>query len=287
MLIDEYRGRLCVARMCELLGVSTSAYYGWVGRDRVVGNNDTALAEKIRKIVLEFAGYGYRRVTAELKRRGHIVNHKHILRIMQENKLTKKKKRRYIAITDSAHGLKVYPNLAKGFVPTEIDRLWVADITYVRLQQGFVYLAVIVDVFSRRVVGWALRDYLHHELSLAALRMALVRRSIRPGLLHHSDRGVQYVCHDYVELLLTNSIAISMSRSGNPYDNAFAESFMTTLKKEEVNLSEYEDIFDALGRIGYFIEDVYNCKPCALFDCPVSGVQSNTADPDLPVMKAA
>ncbi len=135
-----------------------------------------------------------------------------------------------------------------------------ADLTYIRLRNQFVYLAAILDVFSRKVVGWALRNYLNRELALAALRMALARRNPAPGLIHRSDRGVQYACQDYTQLLLTNNIAISMSRPANPYDNAFAESFMATLKKEEVNLSEYENIFDALSRIGYFIEDVYNSK---------------------------
>lgn len=261
MIIDEYRGRLSVERACELMDVSRSAYHSWrrSGATDKSGVDDE-LAKEIEAITLEFAGYGYRRVTQELHRRGYGDNHKRVQRIMQEKNLTRKKRRRKVKTTDSTHGLPTYPNLAKDFIPTGINQLWIADITYIRLKYEFVYLAAILDAFSRKTVGWALRDFLTHELALAALRMALARRDIKPGLIHHSDQGVQYACKDYVEALKQNKIVVSMSRVGNPYDNAMAESFMATLKKEEVYLYEYDDIFEALSRIGYFIEDVYNHK---------------------------
>jgi transposase InsO family protein len=171
-----------------------------------------------------------------------------------------KRKRTYAVTTESAHEYAIYPNLVRGIKLTRTNQLWVADITYIRLKGEFVFLAVILDAFSRKVVGWALRDYLEHELALAALRMAFARRDIEPGLIHHSDRGTQYACRSYVWELEHSGIAISMSRSGNPYDNAKAESFMATLKKEEVYLATYKNMYDAQLRIGRFIEDVYNEK---------------------------
>lgn len=246
--------------MCTLLGISASAYYAWARNGTGAQDKDAALIKKIERVAAEFKSYGYRRVTAELKRQGSLVNHKRMLRIMKERGLIKQRKRAYVATTDSAHEYCIYPNLTKGLVLTRMNQLWVADITYIRLRSEFVYLAAILDGFSRKVVGWALRDYLGHELALAALRMALMRRDIRPGLIHHSDRGTQYASRGYVWELEQSDIAISMSRSGNPYDNAKAESFMATLKKEEVYLNKYSHINDALIRIGRFIEDVYNEK---------------------------
>lgn len=211
MLIHEYKDRLPVYRACELLKVSKSAYYEWAkAKPSCAISGDASLIEEIEKTALEFPGYGYRRITEELKRRGWAVNRKRILSLMRQNGLTKKKKRRCISTTDSSRGLKAYPNLAKDFTPSGIDEIWVADITYVRLRDGFAYLAAIIDGFSRKVVGWALRDRLNRELSLAALRMALARRKPAPGLIHHSDRGVQYSCSEYVDLLFANDIAISM-----------------------------------------------------------------------------
>ena len=262
MLIEEYRGRLPTGTMCKLVKISKSAYYHWKS-DRGESRNyskETALKKEIEKIVLEFPGYGYRRVTVELKRRGYIINHKKVLQVMRENNLTKKRKRRYICTTDSAHSLAIYPNLVKEFVPTGINQLWVADITYIYLRYEFVYLAAILDAFSRKVVGWALKSTLSRELSLCALRMALTRRQFAPGLIHHSDRGIQYASKEYVNLLKDYGIVISMSATGNPYENAQAESFMATLKREEVYLSDYENMAEAQERIGCFIEDVYNVK---------------------------
>jgi len=222
--------------------------------------HDRALIEQIKEIVLELSGYGYRRVTAELKRRGYPVNHKKVLCIMRKNNLTLKKKRHRFSTTNSNHGFFVYPNLAKHMIPSMINQLWLADITYIRLRYEFAYLAAILDSFSRKVVGWSLKRSLDHELTLSALRMALVRRDISPGLIHHSDRGVQYACGEYTDLLKKNGILISMTAAGNPYENAQAESFIATLKREEVYLSQYDDVSEALLRIGHFIEDVYNSK---------------------------
>lgn len=260
MLIDEFRGRLPVRRMCELLRVSKTAYYRWFYKLPSVERADAELEKMIEEIVREFSGYGYRRITRHLRRLGRCVNHKKVLAIMRAKNLIKRRKRRFVKTTDSDHGLPVFPNLIRRFIPSGVNQLWVADITYIRLRREFVYLAVILDALSRRVVGWNLRDTLDRQLSLSALRMALIKREIGPGLIHHSDRGVQYACREYIDLLKSSGISISMSRAGNPYDNAKAESFMATLKKEEVHLFEYDDLSEARSRIGSFIEDVYNEK---------------------------
>jgi len=262
MHICEYKNRLLLTRMCELSGVSRSAYYSWCSsRDmQNVNSGDVTILKEIEKIVLEFAGYGYRRVTAETKRRGYVVNHKRILRIMRQANLTIKKKRSRFCTTNSNHGLPVYPNLAKEIIPSSVNQLWISNITYIHLKYEFAYLAAILDSFSRKIVGWALKGYLDHELTLSALRMALARRDIAPGLIHHSDRGMQYACREYTDLLKKNGILISMAAAGNPYENAQVESFIATLKREEVYLSQYDDITEALLRIGHFIEDVYDTK---------------------------
>lgn len=252
---------LPVERKCEITGIARSSYY----RMAVHVAGDTPeyvqVLDQIHDICLEMNRYGYRRVTAELHRRGFRINHKCVLRLMRkDNLLCLRRKRKWISTTNSAHGYRVYPNLAKGLVLTSLDQLWVADITYVRLEREFVYVAVILDAFSRRAIGWALRRHLDTELSLSALRMALATRSVTAGLIHHSDRGVQYAANDYTDLLSKNGITISMSRRGNPYDNAWAESFMKTLKHEEVLLNEYETLHDAEANIGHFIDLVYNSK---------------------------
>ena len=170
------------------------------------------------------------------------------------------RKRKFVVTTDSNHGRKVYPNLARYLVLTGVDQLWVADITYIRLQDEFVFLAVILDAYSRRVIGWALDRTLEEELTLGALRMALARRVVEPGLVHHSDRGSQYASSDYTDLLKDHGITISMSRKGNPWDNAACESFMKTLKYEEVHRNEYQDLAEARTSIHDFLEKVYNQK---------------------------
>jgi len=257
-LIDSGRA-LNITAACRLFGVSTSAYYHWLARKDEPAP-DTDLRDEIEAITLEFAGYGYRRVTAELARRGFIANHKRVLRIMSEEHLLCQIRKGFVTTTDSSHGLAIYPSLARDLVLSGIDQLWVADITYIRLLREFVYLAVILDAFSRKVVGWHLSQRIDTKLCLAALEMALSTRKPTAGLVHHSDRGVQYASGEYIALLNEHGITVSMSRSGNPYDNAKAESFFKTLKAEEVYLFEYETFGEANMRIPHFIEDVYNQK---------------------------
>jgi len=219
-----------------------------------------ALIARIEAVIEEFPGYGYRRVTKELHRRGFRDNHKKVLRVMKQQGLTRKPKRRWVRTTNSEHAHRVYPNLAQNLLVTGPNQLWVADITYIAILSGFVYLAVILDLFARRVVGHALSRNIDTALCLDALRMALALRRPPKGIVHHSDRGVQYASRDYVEELLANGFRISMARKGNPYDNAAAESFIKTLKSEEVYLWEYRTMDDVQNRLPYFIEDVYNRK---------------------------
>jgi len=218
------------------------------------------LRSQIQKIALQMPSYGYRRVQAELRRRGQAVNHKRVRRLMREDNLLCVRRRSFVRTTDSSHGFKVYPNLAKELVLSNLNQLWVADITYIRLRAEFVYLAVLLDAYSRRVIGWELRNSLTAELALGALQMALQNRHFRPGLVHHSDRGVQYAANEYTHLLREHGIQISMSRRGNPYDNAQAESFMKTLKYEEVHRSDYYDQRDVRRSVGRFLDKVYNQK---------------------------
>jgi len=212
----------------------------------------------MQKIALEWPTYGYRRMTIELQRRGFDVQYKRILRIMREDNLLCVRRRRFAGTTDSRHNLPVYPNLARSMKVTGINQLWVADITYIRLRSEFVFLAVVLDAFSRRVIGWSLGRTLEAQLAIAALRMALMTRQPPAGLVHHSDRGVQYACRDYTDMLKQHQAEISMSRKGNPYDNAACESFMKTLKYEEVYRMEYRDFHDVHASIGEFLERVYN-----------------------------
>jgi len=218
------------------------------------------LRDRIQRLALARRHYGYRRIGALLRREGWCVNHKRVLRLMREDNLLCLRQKAFVpATTDSLHSYKIYPNLARRLETTAINQLWVADITYIRLAEDFVYLAVVLDAHSRRVVGWALADHLKASLALAALDMALAVREVLPGgLAHHSDRGVQYACGDYVARLEARGILISMSRIACPYDNAMAESFMKTLKTEEVEGRSYRDLAHARSDIGAFIEEVYN-----------------------------
>ena len=244
-------------RMCELAGVSRAGFY----RSRAPApptKPDEPLRMQLREIALRWPAYGSRRITAELRDRGWVINRKRVQRLMREENLRCRRKRKFVVTTDSNHGLKVFRNLARRMELTGIDQLWVADITYIRLSDEFVYLAVILDAYSRRVVGWELDGTLRDELSLAALEMAIERRSPTPGLVHHSDRGVQYASNDYTARLKQHQIQISMSRKGSPWDNAACESFMKTLKYEEVYRTEYRDLADARSRIGEFLEAIYN-----------------------------
>jgi transposase InsO family protein len=221
---------------------------------------DLALENRIEEITEEFPKYGYRKVTRQLHRDGNLVNHKKVHRIMREKGLLVKKTRRFVKTTDSNHPYPVYPNLLKDLKVTNIHQVWVADITYVRIVSAFVYLAVILDRYSRKAIGYAISRHIDTALSLEALRMAIQNRNPPPGIIHHSDQGVQYAAHDYIDELRNNKFQISMSRKGNPYDNAFAESFMKTVKTEEVYLWEYRTLDDVQRRLPYFIESVYNQK---------------------------
>lgn len=251
--------QLPLTSLLETLALSRATYYRQP-ENRLLTDPDLELRDHIQRIALDWPQYGYRRITAELHRQGAQANHKRVLRLMREDNLLCLRKRRFISTTDSRHALITYPNLVPELRLSSINQLWVADITYIRLLREFVYLAVILDAYSRRVIGWALEPYLEAELALAALRMALASRKVEPGLVHHSDRGVQYASLAYTDLLKESGIRISMSRRGNPYDNAKAERFMRTLKYEEVYLFEYETMAEAQVRISQFLEEVYNQK---------------------------
>jgi len=252
-------GGLTIGRMVALGRVSRSGFYrfddGGPGPDP-----DMDLRDAIQKIAVEWPSYGRPRMTKELRERGWTVNPKRVYRLMREDNLLCVRKRKFVVTTDSHHTRKVYPNLARDMVLTAINQLWRADITYIRLRDEFVFLAVILDAHSRRVIGWALDRTMEDSLTLTALRMALSRRAVAPGLVHHSDRGAQYASIDYTDFLKANGIAISMSRKGNPWDNAACESFMKTLKYEEVLRNEYRDLADARASIRAFLEKIYNRK---------------------------
>lgn len=245
----------------EAVGLSRSTIFRhWHAPASTSANDELELRGQIQQIALEMRSYGYRPITKELHRRGIMVNHKRVLRLMRADNLLCLRRHAFVRTTDSNHTLTVYPNLTRGLALSNINQLWVADITYIRLQREFVYLAVILDAYSRRCIGWALSRHIDTELALAALRMALQTRTVQPGLMHHSDRGVQYASKDYVALLQEHKIQISMSRTGNPYDNAKAERFMRTLKYEEVHMNDYETLPEVLASVRHFIEAVYNRK---------------------------
>ena len=242
-----------------LAGVSRVAYYrDWNRAKPLVA--ETQLRGAVQRLALANRHYGYRRIGAMLRREGHVVNHKKLVGMMREDNLLCLRKPAFRpATTDSNHRWRVWPNLARRMTPMACNRLWVADITYVHLAESFVYLAVVLDAYSRKVVGWALQSHLRAELALDALDMALTGRDLLAGeLIHHTDRGVQYACGDYIARLEKAGIQPSMSRPGCPYDNAMAESFMKTLKAEEVNGTEYQNIGHARSAIGQFLEQVYN-----------------------------
>ena len=249
------------AKLGEAVGLSRSTIFRHLHSSGACGSNDDVeMRAQIQNVALEMRSYGYRPITAELHRRSVIVNHKRVLRLLREDNLLCLRRQAFVRTTDSNHQLTVYPNLARGLELSNINQLWVSDITYIRLRREFVYLAVILDAYSRRCIGWALSRHIDTQLTLAALRMALQTRTIQPGLMHHSDRGVQYAAADYVALLQEHKIQISMSRTGNPYDNAKAERFMRTLKYEEVYMNDYETLAEVLASIQHFIEAVYNRK---------------------------
>ncbi len=243
--------------LCQMTGLNRAGYYRWrIPRAGIPVEME--LRDELQQVALLSPAYGYRRITAELNRRGFQANHKRVLRLMREDNLLCLRRKSFAITTDSRHNLPVYPNLARAITPTAVNQLWVADITYIRLRIEFVYLAVMLDAFSRRVIGWALGRTLQAELALSALRMALIQRQPASGLVHHSDRGVQYASLAYTDLLKEHAIQISMSRKGNPYDNGVCESFIKTLKYEEVYRNEYRDLRHAHASVGEFLESVYN-----------------------------
>jgi transposase InsO family protein len=251
------QGGLNIIEMCRLAEVSRASYYrGWQrGKPR---EEEMAVRDRVQRLALRYRYYGYRPITRLLKREGWVVNHKRVLRLMREDNLLSLRRRKFVNTTDSAHDWRVYPNLARRMQVSGINQLWVADITYVRLQEEFIYLAVILDVYSRRVVGWSLSRQLDSGFAQQALKMAWDQRRPAPGLVHHSDRGLQYACGEYVQRLESYGMTNSMSRPGNPYDNAWAESFMKTLKVEEVDGRRYRNFDHAKSCIGTFIEEIYN-----------------------------
>jgi putative transposase len=253
------QGTIGIERMCRLALVSRAGYYRhW--QASAPRREETGLRDAIQRLALANRHYGYRRIAALLGREGWPANRKRVLRLMHEDNLLCLRQAAFVpATTDSRHGWRVVPNLARGMELSGLDQLWVADITYLHLAEEFGYLAIVLDAFSRKVVGWALETHLQAVLAIAALEMAIAQRRPTPGtLIHHSDRGVQYACGDYTAILRAHDIQASMSRVGNPYDNAKAESFMKTLKQEEVDGTAYRDVAEARASIGRFIETVYN-----------------------------
>ena len=256
-------GARAIKELSAAVSVSRSSYY----RHRKKKTKSPRMSppeqrrrERIQEIALTMPNYGHRSMTAELQRRKLSTGRDRVLRYMREADLLCRRRRAFVTTTDSNHNLKVFPNLTRDLKVTAVDQLWVADITYIQLPRGFAYLAVLLDAFSRRVIGWSLDSHMMTELPLHALKMALSTRTVKPGLIHHSDRGKQYAAATYVSLLVKHQIRGSMSRPGNPYDNPQAERFMRTLKYGEVYLSDYQTLTEARASIRHFIEEVYNRK---------------------------
>ncbi len=252
------QGNLSIERMCQLAAVSRAGFYRAL-QEREPVEEDMEVRSAIQTIFAEHKRrYGYRRVSAELRRRGMPVNHKRVARLMREDNLLAVQPKAFVVTTDSDHGLEVYLNLASRMTLTGMNQLWAADITYIRLHREFVFLAVILDAFSRKVVGWELDRTLAARLPIAALEKAIAERKPPSGVVHHSDRGVQYASGAYVALLRKHGLIPSMSRPANPYDNASCESFMKTLKREEIYAREYRDLDHLRENIAAFIDSYYN-----------------------------
>jgi putative transposase len=249
---------LTSVRMVELGGVSRASFYRYDEDAAEQPDRDMDLRDAIQRIALAWPSYGRPRITAALRRQGWVVNPKRVYRLLREDNLLCVRKRKFLVTTDSNHKRRVYPNLAGQMVLTGINQLWVADLTYIRLETEFVYLAVVIDAFSRRVIGWALDRTVEDTLTLAALRMALESRRPPAGLVHHSDRGSQYASGDYTDLLKADGCEISMSHKASPWENAGCESWMKTLKYEEVYQQEYRDLAEARASLARFIDQVYN-----------------------------
>jgi len=242
--------------MCRLAELSRASFYRYWG-EHAPREHDTELRDRIQQLALADRHCGYRRIHALLRRQGWVVNRKRVLRLMREDNLLSLRKRAFVVTTEARHPWRLYPNLARGLQVTGVNQLWVADITYVRLREEFVYVSVVLDAYSRRVIGWSLNRHLHAEVALAALRMALEERALTGALVHHSDRGVQYACQDYVTLLEAHNITPSMSRVGNPYDNAKAESLIKTLKTEQLDARRWASLDELRQGLKQFF-DYYN-----------------------------
>jgi transposase InsO family protein len=249
--------RLSIEEACRTAQVGRAGFYRSF-QEHAPRQAETELRDRIQRVALENRFYGYRRVAAELRRQGIVVNHKRVLRVMREDNLLSLRKRRFLLTTDSRHYRPIYPNLAAGREITAPNQVWVADITYIRLREEFIFLAVVLDAFSRRVVGWALGESLQASLVLEALNRALADRPVPRGIIHHSDQGLQYVSAELLDRLLECGFQISMSRKAAPWENGYAESFIKTLKTEEVSLRQYQNLQQARQSLGHFLEEVYN-----------------------------
>jgi putative transposase len=249
---------LDVEKMCELAKVSRASYYRWVQPPEEDRKEETELRQAIQQGSLEHRFYGYRRITALLRQQGWTVNIKRVRRLMNEDGLLAIRRRKFVLTTDSEHQMQIHPNLARTLELVDRDQLWVADLTYIRMGEEFCFLAVVLDAYSRLVVGWSLGESLTSELAIAALEMAIERRNPKPGLVHHSDRGSQYASHLYMDKLESIGALASMSRPGRPWENGKCESFMRTLKKEEIDARSYRNRAELESNIGEFIEQTYN-----------------------------
>jgi len=249
--------RLSIEEACRTAQVSRGGFYRHFDK-QAPRQAETELRDRIQRVALQNRFYGYRRVTAELRLQGVIVNHKRVLRVMREDNLLSLRKRRFVVTTDSRHYRPIYPNLLAGREITAPNQVWVADITYIHLREEFIFLAVILDAFSRRVLGWELGESLQALLALQALNRALADRPVPPGLIHHSDQGIQYASAELVDRLLECGFQISMSRKASPWENGRVESFIRTLKVEEVSLRQYRNLAEARRSIGHFLDEVYN-----------------------------
>jgi transposase InsO family protein len=249
---------LGVERMCHLAVVSRASYYRhW--EEVAPDEAEMAARAAIQEVALRHRRrYGYRRVTEDLHRQGMVINHKRVARIMREDNLLAIRYRKYILTTDSQHDCPVYLNLAARMTLTAINQLWVADITYIRLRTEFVFLAVVIDRYSRKAIGWALDRSLTARVAVTALRQAIAQRQPPPGVVHHSDQGTQYASVEYARVLEASKMTPSMSRPANPYDNAACESFMKTLKQEEIYCNQYADFAELAQNLEKFIDDYYN-----------------------------